>query len=97
MGKGINQILQKSLETKLEFSDDTKTGLFLANFNVKDYTYILINSTANNTETFDELLALLRRRLPRNNNIDTANGVPNANLAQYNPPTNNQTKVYQVT
>ena len=33
-----------SLKTKNEFADDTKRGLFLARFNVKDYTSTLIDS-----------------------------------------------------
>ena len=85
------------LKTKCEFADDTKGGFFLARFNVKDYTSIIIDSTADYTETFDELLALLRRRFSRKNNLDTKNGVANANLAQYNPTTNSQTQVYSVT
>ena len=88
--------MQISLK-KCEFSDDTKRGLFLARFNVKEYTSIIIDSTADYTETFDELLALLRRRLSINNNLDAKNGAANANHAQYNPTTNSQTQVYSVT
>ena len=81
-GKASIKYCNVSKRTNFEFSDDTKRGIFIARFNVKDYTSAIIDSTADYTETFDELLTLLRRRLFRNNNLDTADASANANLTQ---------------
>ena len=86
-----------SLKTKFEFAGDTKRGIFLAMFNVKDYTSTLLDSTSDYTETFDELLALLRRRISRKNNLDAADAIANTNLIQYDAPTTNQAQRYSVT
>ena len=85
-GKASIKYCKISLKTKNEFVDDTKRDLFLVRFNVKDYTPTLIDSTSDHTETFDELLALLRRRISRNNNLDVVNSAANAHLAQFDAP-----------
>ena len=73
-----------SKKTRQEFGDDTKRNLFLASFYVKDYTLTLLESASDYTASFDELLNFLRRRICRDNNLNTIEATVNAHLTQTN-------------
>ena len=69
-----------SAKIKQEFGDDTKRALFLTSFYVKDYTSTILESATDYTETFDELLTFLRRRLCREDNMSSSEATANAHI-----------------
>lgn len=52
-------------------------------FSIRDYTSTIVDSTADYTEDFGEILILLKIRLTRANNLDTKDVIVNTNLAQH--------------
>ena len=78
-----------SKKTNQEFGNDTKRNLFLASFHVKSYTSIYLESANDYTDSFDELLTFIRRRISRDTNLDATEATVNAHLTQINDRTSN--------
>ena len=84
MRKDSNCLLQDIKKTNQEFGDDTKRNLFLASFHVNDYASTLLESASDYTDSFDQLLTFIQRRISRNINLNAAEVTVNAHLTQTN-------------
>ena len=78
-----------SKKTRQEFGNDTKRNFFLSSFYVKDYTSTILESSADYTDTFIELLTFIRRRISRDENLNSSDAMANTNLTHANENTPN--------